>query len=293
MHRHRFLGSPLRRVAVAAAIAAAAVSLASTVVPAPTAGAQTTPSGWYIDANSLYVRNADEDSWYSNGDEPMFAVVAFRTTLGVRGSTDAWPVSGFDELCTHADEGDTCSIPDSTGRAYFGHVSTPTAAEMLAGARPELIGTIQVAVEHDGTSMGTMNSILGRLVDATRAELAAASEGLTPADMADLGSVASRFSSISSRIQDRIELSWWDKLTTWIGSGGDTDKLVGYKVTVMVGVDRSLQQQVDMQLYAALEDSGMAVAVLSPRDVTFDHRASGIRYEVAERIFYMPGRLGP
>jgi hypothetical protein len=279
-------------VVVAGAITATALSMVSTVVPASTAGAQTTPSGWYIDANSLLVRNADEDSWYSNGDEPTFAVVAFRTTLGVQGSTQAWRLSGFDQLCTGAEEGDTCSIPDSTGRAYFGSVHTPTVDEMRAGARPELIGTIQVTVEDDATSTSTMNSVLDRLVDATRTELAAASEGVTAADLADLGRVASRFTSISSRIRDRIELSWWDKLTTWIGSAGDPDDLIDYKVTIMVGVDRSLQQQVDLQLYAALRDSGMAAAVLYPRDVTFQHRADGVHYDVSERVSYMPARLG-
>ena len=175
MRRHRFAQSSLRRVVAAGAVTATALSLVSTVVPAPTAGAQTTPSGWYIDANSLLVRNADEDSWYSNGDEPTFAVVAFRTTLGVQGSTQAGRLSGFDQLCTGAEEGDTCSIPDSTGRAYFGSVHTPTLDEMRAGARPELIGTIQVTVEDDATSTSTMNSVLDRLVDATRTELAAAS----------------------------------------------------------------------------------------------------------------------
>jgi hypothetical protein len=171
-------------------------------------------------------------------------------------------------------------------------VSTPTLAEMAAGARPELIGTIQVTVDHDGTSIGTMNGILDRLVEATRSELAAASEGLTAADLADLGRVAGRFTSISDRIQDRVELSWAQKLTTWIGSGGDVDDLIDYKITAMVGVDRSLQASVDLQLYAALKDSGMAAAVLYPRDITFQHRADGVHYDVAERVFFMPARLG-
>jgi hypothetical protein len=282
-----------RPITAFAAIATVAASLATTAVglPAGATPSQVPPvlrsAHWYIDADTLHVANADEDDWLSNGDEPMIAVVAFRTKLGVPGSTQAWKLNGLHELCD-GDPGVTCGIPDATGRAYFGNVRRPSLADMGAGVGPELIGTIQVTIENDATPESTMNSIIDTLVDATRTELAAASETLVPDDFADLSRVTSRFDGIGDRIQSRTELSFWQKLGIWLSSWSDPDDPVDYRITLMVGVHPDLADPVNLALLAAFYQPGskISAAVLGTRNLTLPHQASGVHYNVAERIFY-------
>jgi len=256
--------------------------------PAAATSPASLPAGWYIDANNLHVNNADEDDFWSDGDEPKVAVVAFRTKLGVVGSTQAWKVSDWSVICENADGGDNCAIPDGVGRAYFGNVNRPTLTQITSGTlHPELVGTIQIAVEDDNTPDSVMTGILNNLVSATRSELAAASENLTLADMADLGKVAARFNDVGTRIQNRTELQWWQKFAVWVASFGDVDDQVGYRITLMVGVDPSLRDQVNWALLGAFYKPGskIAAAVIDPRDLTQPFSADGVEYMISESIF--------
>jgi hypothetical protein len=272
-----------------------AVVAGSTAPAGATPRAQTALSpGWYIDSDNLHVYNADEDGIFSDGDEPEVAVVAFRTKLGVAGSTQAWKVSNWNEICTHADAGDNCTIPDSQGRAFFGNVSTPTLAQIGAGVAPELVGTIQVTMESDATPYWLLNQRLDALVSATRTELAAAAENLTPADI--VNNLGTRFSGLADRIKSRVELPWWQGLGAWLASAGDPDDKVGVMATVMVGVDQSLADPVNLilinQFYnvsnGQLTPKGELIpAVIGPRTIGYQVSADGVRYGITERVFHV------
>ncbi len=74
-------GAAISMVAVAAAVTALVTMFA------PGVTAETTARTAVIDANTLHVSNAQEDAWYSDGDEPYVAIIGYRSTLGVPGST--------------------------------------------------------------------------------------------------------------------------------------------------------------------------------------------------------------
>jgi hypothetical protein len=288
----------LRRALIASLVALGmgSAAIGGTVVPAsatPRAATSLSP-GWYIDSDNLHVFNADEDDFWSDGDEPEVAVVAFRTKLGVRGSTSAWKVSNWSEICTNADAGDNCTIPDWQGRAFFGNVSTPTLAQIAAGVAPELVGTIQVTMESDATPYSALNQRLDSLVNATRTELAATAENLTPADIA--GNLGTRFSGLADRIKKRVEVPWWQDLATWLGSFSDPDDKVGVMATVMVGVDQSLADQVNLLLLrdfynisnGVVSPKGeMIPAVIGPRTIAYQVSQPGVSYGITERVFHV------
>ena len=66
----------------------------------------------------LNVIDADEEAFFSNGDEPYIAVIKWRVTPGTPGSTQVSLLTEVsDELATRMDDGDSVAIPASAGAA--------------------------------------------------------------------------------------------------------------------------------------------------------------------------------
>src|SRR5215207_4617744 len=140
---------------------------------------------WAIDANTVRVADAQEENyWWDNGDEVQMGVIAFNTVLGTPGSTNAWYVGNdLSTLCSGADDGRVCAVPDSVGRANFGYRRSIGLADIAAGYKPTILGTIQVTIEEDETPDWVWENLFRELATVTDQELTIASEGLSAADL--------------------------------------------------------------------------------------------------------------
>lgn len=181
--------STLRRalagVAVAASVGTATVALpnAASATRSQQAPVMPTlreaPRTWTIDANTLRVADpAEHAAWLvdPDGDEPYVGVIAYRSTVGTAGSTSAWFLGGLQELSSDARAGHVLTIPDAMGRATFPRVARRTASDIVAGRSPEVIGTITVTVESDGTPWSTVRSTFNDLAGRAREAVASVIE---------------------------------------------------------------------------------------------------------------------
>jgi hypothetical protein len=318
-----------RRPTAALVVLATAVTTATVlagVVPAPAGARAAAPAAprvtdWVIDADTLHVRNADEDSCYiptpfgcaaeSDGDEPIVAVIAFRTRVGMAGTTRAWRLAEASELCTGARQGRTCQIADSAGRAVFHDVNITD-----INSHPELIGTLQVVFENDATPLREMNSRLAELVTIVQEELDAAARDATSLS-------ADAFANIGQRVQDRTEVSWWRDLATWLASRTDPTDRVDYRINAYLAIDATPEYRdiLNAELADAVRppapdpnpncgrpalgrrwwdpcrlqpvqpEQRTFAAVLGPSDLVNRHDANGVHYEMRGRVAELPRLL--
>jgi hypothetical protein len=288
-----------RRLATAALVAASAATFAVGVGTAATPASADAPdvAGWYIDVNRVTVHHDD-------GDTPMMSVLAFRTRLGVPGTTTVRLVNpqGVDTLCEDMSEGQSCGIPDATGRANFGSVNRPTLPQMTAGVRPDVVGTVQLAFEDDSTDDKYINQNVEIVRSALQKELAAISEKVTGQTPDKLTAATDGIKTLGDRVMAQIpDQPTWKKVLGFLCFWCDPDDFVGYKVTLMVGLDQSLQAIVDLNLLAALRNqTNIAAAVLWPRNLTpLFSSVNGLNIsmwstdEVIGRVVKPPVRLQP
>jgi hypothetical protein len=264
-----------RRFRPLAAVLAAALASSSAIVIGSSPADALTYHQWAIDANTVRVADAQEESWWQNGDEVQMGVIAFNTVLGTHGSTNAWYVgNNLQTLCEGADDGRVCAVPDSTGRANFGYRRSIGLADIAAGYKPTILGTIQVTIEEDETPDWVWEDLFRDLATITDQELTIASEGLSDADLSSLSRVTARFSAAAQRIQDRVQPDWVEQVGIFLASYGLPDEMIDFKITALVAVESALAPAVDAALAGALGDDGFAGA-LRTRSVVSRHAGEG------------------
>ena len=85
---------------------------------------------------TLTALDAQEESFFSNGDEPYVAVIQFRVTPGIpRLDPGALPRQP-PEIATHIDDGDSATIPAAMAATSFPNVQAATSATSSPVARP-------------------------------------------------------------------------------------------------------------------------------------------------------------
>ena len=90
-----------------------------------------------MDGQTLTAIDAQEESFFSNGDEPYLAVIQFRVIPGVPGSTQVHFLGNLAEIAQNIDDGDSATIPDSMALASFPDVQLrQPAADHRRHARP-------------------------------------------------------------------------------------------------------------------------------------------------------------
>jgi len=274
--------SPIRWVA---AVLVAALACSSTAMIGTSPAHALSYHRWAIDANTVKVADAQEENYFwDNGDEVQLGVIAFRTVLGTPGSTHAWYVgNNLQTLCSGADDGKVCAVPNSTGRAAFGYRRSLGLADIAKGYHPTVIGTIQVAIEEDLTPDSVMEEIFRQLATITDQELTAASEHLTDADLSNLSKVTARFKTAAQRIKYRAQPRWYEKVRIFLQSFANPDDVIDFKITALVAVESALAPAVDSALAGALGNDGFAGA-LRTRTVVHRHAGDGAVDYVTARV---------
>lgn len=271
----------MRRALVATLVTSASVAA---MVPATPAHA-ITPTA-VIDANTIWLRNTQEPRtwpyWPWDGDEPEIATVAYRSTPGVVGSTRAWMVGDTRELHSGASRGTVVNIPDSVGRAQFDNVSLRTPAQMLAGQMPELIGTITIAFESDGTSNDLLTSLIRTyVVPAVRTQIAGLLEPLQLGSFPSDSVLRDRFNRAVSAVKSAADLAFWQKLAIWLASGTDPDDRVGYGISIFAAVDPSLASFADDLLGGLVTAPTGIGGALAPRTFTEEYVGDHCDYQAS------------
>jgi hypothetical protein len=266
-----------RRALGTSLLAGAALSTSLLAGVAAPAGAVDTRN-WSIDVNSIR-SVVQQETNLTGGDEVELATIAFRSTPGVDGSTSAWFTGGIDPI-DNVHQGEVHAVPNSTGRVVFQNVTRRSAAQIFAGESPEIIGTLTVVLEDDLTSTNRINDMMVDIADVVEAEVA---DLLEPLDLLNLppGGIAGALGGALADIEDEITPTTLQKIGLFLGSFGDPDDLIAYKVNVFVAVDETLGAAVDDVMADAIPASEGVGGALRNRSYNQTFTGDGASYRLA------------
>jgi hypothetical protein len=237
-----------------------------------------------MDGQTLTAIDAQEESFFSNGDEPYLAVIQFRVIPGVPGSTHVQFLGNLAEIAQNIDDGDSATIPDSMALASFPDVQYANLQQIIGGTSPEIVGAVTVAMESDASPWSAINGIMNDVAAELDHQLRTQIEPMTFLDIVNGDTAATKLADAATAIQAAAEPEFWQAVGIFFSSFGDPDDVIGFKVLFNVAVSGSdLQDIVDTKL-----GSGMPAAVVGgalrnePLDV--DYAGDGATYRVRWNI---------
>ena len=254
----------------------AGVAVAAGVLVAATACNAT------VDGQTLTAIDAQEESFFSNGDEPYVAVIQFRVIPGVPGSTQVHFLGNLQEIATGIDDGDSATIPDSLALASYPDVQYANLQQILSGTSPEIIGAVTVAMESDASPWSAINGIMNDVAAELDNQLRTQIEPLSFVDLVSGDGVAARLESAANAIQAAAEPSFWNGVGIWFSSFGDPDDVIGFKVLFTVAVTGELQDTVDAQLSDL--PASVVGGALRNESIAVDYAGDGATYRIAWNI---------
>jgi len=203
----------------------------------PVAHAQSNSSDWQVRLEKVRIANADEDDFWSDGDEPYFIVIGFRSTFLQSGSTDAFWGRYLYEVHDGADDGDQAYIHNRMGVVSFPDVEIVTLNDIASGTLPELLGVVVIAMESDATPFDNVRGLMNNVENTLEQEL----KKLVEQGQLNLNNPQADLIAAMERIKSSAIPKGLDAL--WLGllSGGDPDDVVGVHVFMFAAVDGNFQ----------------------------------------------------
>lgn len=206
-------------------------------------GISTHVSSASIQLETLTVKNANEDEFYSDGDEPFFVVVTFESRFQTPNSTSVSPLEYQNtDWANGVERGDVRPIPQSMGRAHFlnvnpQHWNADRLADAGADSTPKVVGVVALAVERDecpwdlihggiAGAISTFEPLLRDLVENTQFNWVDPELSLEP--------ILAAFSDIGLD----GDFSFWDLLDCEF----DPDDLIGTHIAVFVDLSDDIWQ---------------------------------------------------
>ncbi|MPZ63082.1 MAG: hypothetical protein GEU93_17680 [Propionibacteriales bacterium] len=225
-------------------------------------------ASWEIRLETLRVNDADEDDFWSDGDEPYLVAVGFRSKFRTAGSTQVfWSGVLDDEWAEGVEGGQSRGIPASMGVLAYPDVELPTRQEILAGSMPELVGAFVLALESDATPFGAVRDKIHEMQTVIREQLL----NLIERGNIDLQNPGPSIAAAQKAARDTLTPSVAEAIGLWLRSFADPDDFLGVGLLAFGGVDPS-----------AVEGTGLPV--LTAGDVTLSFGADGVSYDVLGRI---------
>ena len=208
-----------------------------------------------------------------------FAVIQFRVTPGVAGSTQVRYLGNLSEIATHIDDGDSATIPAAMAATTFPNVLTADIGDILAGRSPEIVGAVTVAMESDASPWSAINGIMDDVTHELDTQLRAQIEPLSFSQILDPATAADRLAEAARRVEAAATPSFWRGVGIWFSSFGDPDDVIGFKVLFLVGVTGDLADTVDAKLASGLPAAVVGRALRAgPLDV--DYAGDGATYRI-------------
>lgn len=212
------------------------------------------------------------------------ASIAFRTTPGKAGSTSVWFHGGLTDII-NVHKGETHDIPNTMGRVTFANVTQLTAIEIAGGKLPEVIGTVTLVVESDLSPNKAVDKMLTDAAAEAKPIIAKVTEAVTVVDVLfDPDELAERMSGMVTELEAALRPSFGQILSLFLGSAGDPDDPIGYKLNVFVAVDDGLASLVYDQLGKAIPAEVGVAGGLRPRSYTQQFAGRGAVYEVSFEV---------
>ncbi len=212
-------------------------------------------------ATQLTVVIAEEDGFFSDGDEPYVMIVQWRATPGVAGSTE---VSLLDEvgepLSPGAYDGAVLPIPAANGEVTFADVVPVGLQQLQAGLVPEVMGAVVVAMEEDASAKSVTNQVFVDLAAAVQAEVAARIEPMTFSNTANQAAVSAAIATTTADVLTSVQPAFDAAYDTWLSSFGDPDDLVGIGHAVYVASAGSFSDVMNAALLAGLPENAISGA---------------------------------
>ena len=236
-----------------------------------------------VQASTLTAVDAQEESWFSNGDEPYVAVIRFRVKPGVANSTQVQFLGNLQEIAQDVDDGDVASIPAAMGATTFTNVTPLGIQAVLNGSAPEIVGAVTVAMESDASPWSAINGIMNDVRAELDTQLRAQIETMSLADILNSETAGARLKEAAERVEAAATPSFWEGVGIWVSSCGDPDDVIGFKVLFFVAVNGELADVVDAQM-SSLPPEVVGRALRSgPLDVTYagDGATYRVRWNVA------------
>jgi hypothetical protein len=215
---------------------------------------------WQIEFDALHSMEAEEDGLFSDGDEPLVAVIAFTAAFGRRDSVSVWrtPLNN-DAWPKHFSAGDAIPLPKEAGIITFPRIDTKEI---------NVLGTAVIAIEHDNTPLSTIGGLLDRAVNALREQLLRLM-GDAKLSLLNADERQRQIDGAVSEVKDAIKVSGLAAIAAWIGSGFDPDDASEPVVTVYTNVkgvadDLVDNQQIVLDLrYVHIEDADFLHSIAS------------------------------
>lgn len=248
--------------------------------PAGTNPAQ--PENWTIKLESVTVNDAEEDGLLSDGDEPYFMVVGFRSRFGTPGSTRTFFTRHQDDdFAAGADSGQTFPIPENVGEVQFNDVRPFRTVDALSGGKPEIIGAVAVGLESDGTPWSIIEGMIENLASTLETEL----NRLIADKPFELQTANTDFSAeiatASENVRASVEPGVGEAIKIFLLSRTDPDDQAGFHFFFLVPCDAEVCDLVRQRLPASDARSTILPLSARPRRVSFT--GSGLEYSVATR----------
>jgi hypothetical protein len=237
-----------------------------------------------MDGQTLTAVDAQEESFFSNGDEPYLAVIQFRVIPGVPGSTHVRFLGNLAEIAQHIDDGDSATIPDSMALASFPGVQFADLTQIIGGRSPEIVGAVTVAMESDASPWSAINGIMNDVAAELDHQLRTQIEPMTFLDIVNGDTAATKLANAATAIQAAAEPEFWQAVGIFFSSFGDPDDVIGFKVLFNVAVSGSdLQNIVDTKLGTGLPATVVGGA-LRNESIDVNYAGDGATYRVRWNI---------
>ena len=194
-------------------------------------------STWTVRLEQLRVLDADEDGILSDGDEPYFISIGFRSRFKTPGSTQVfWNEDLDDDWASGVDSGDARAIPSAMGVLEFPNVDLPTLTDIVQGHFPEILGVLTIAMESDTTPFGAVRDKVHEIEGVIRDQISA----LVEQGQINLQDPKPQIAAAVQAARDRLSPSVGEAISLWLQSFGDPDDMIGLQVLVYAAVDQSV-----------------------------------------------------
>jgi hypothetical protein len=232
---------------------------------------------WNIQLNRLRVRDAREDAWSSDGDEPYFIMINFRSRFDTPGSTQVFTNRyQNDHWAEGIDSGGRKNIPKSMGLASFENVDILSINDILyGGMNPEIMGSIVIAMESNATDWSDIRPYTRRIESSVTRELVDLIENNTIYEI-DAGDVSDAINQVIADMQPSLE----ESLRIFMSSFFDPDRLIGMHTFLFVA-----SEPIETSLPSFPNTTIGFLQRLEPLLPALDFRGEGAHYKVDASIY--------
>lgn len=237
--------------------------------------------------SQLQVLNAEEDDFFSDGDEPYFVYISFKSRTATKGSTQTF-INAFDndEWAEGIKQEQSKNIPAFMGRIVI-PVSLLDFADVVEANKnktpltAEIVGVIGIALESDATPFKLVRKLMSNLRAEIQSNVASIIENL-PSDLSKIkfDKIAPDIASSVEKLKSKFTPSFAQKFLIFLQSAGDPDDFAGFSAQYNVCVDKDL-----LLILNAFSGKNLQVPnILVPQNFSLDYKGKGVHYRVNGNI---------